>query len=89
MNRTVDCIKLQKRLTGLPYPPMGGELGRRIFDHISEDAWAMWLKHSTMVINEYRINPTESEGRQILRDQIETFLFGEGAEPPPDHVPTS
>ena len=89
MNRTVDCVKLHKRLPGLAYPPMRNELGRRIFEHVSEEAWAMWLKHSTMVINEYRINPTEGEGRQMLYDQIETFLFGDGAEPPPEFVATS
>jgi Fe-S cluster biosynthesis and repair protein YggX len=87
MARTVDCIKLQEELPGLPYPPMRGELGRRIFAQVSEKAWGMWLQHSTMVINEHRLRPAEPEGRRVLREQLERFLFGEGAQPPPDFAP--
>lgn len=89
MTRTVDCVKLHKQLPGLPYPPMRDDLGRRIFEHVSEEAWGMWLKHSTMVINEHRLNPTEPEGQRILREQLEQFLFARGAQPPPDFVPVS
>ncbi len=87
MARMVHCAKLGKELPGLKYPPLKGELGRRIYESISEEAWKMWLKHSTMVINEFRINPTDPAGQKVLREQIEKFLFGGGTEPPPDYQP--
>jgi Fe-S cluster biosynthesis and repair protein YggX len=87
MTRMVHCVKLGRELPGLPYPPIKGKLGERIYQTVSEPAWDMWLKHSTMFINEYRINPTEKEARQALREELEKFFFGEGAEPPPDYAP--
>ena len=87
MTRTVNCAKLGKELPGMEYPPLKGELGRRIYETVSEEAWGLWLKHSTMVINEYRLNPSEPEGQKILKEQIEQFFFGEGAQLPPDYVP--
>jgi Fe-S cluster biosynthesis and repair protein YggX len=87
MVRMVHCAKLGKELPGLKYPPFKDDLGRRIFETISEEAWKMWLKRSTMVINEFRINPAEAAGQKIMRDQVETFLFGGGTEPPPEYVP--
>lgn len=87
MARTVHCAKLGKELPGLNYPPMKGALGLRIYHEISAEAWKLWVRHSTMVINEYRLNPSEPEAQSILRQQLEQFLFGEGAAPPPDFVP--
>ncbi|MBI5507172.1 MAG: oxidative damage protection protein [Deltaproteobacteria bacterium] len=87
MARMVQCAKLKKELPGLKYPPLKGELGKRIFETVSEDAWKMWLKHSTMVINEYRLNPSEPEGQRVLREQMQKFFFESGAEPPPEYVP--
>ena len=87
MARLVHCIKLGKDLPGLKYPPLKGELGQRIFDNISDEAWKMWLKQSTMVINEYRINPTDPTSQKVLREQLEKFLFGGGSEPPADYKP--
>ena len=87
MVRMVHCVKLGQELPGLKYPPFKDELGRRIFESISEEAWKMWLKQSTMVINEYRLNPTDPAGQKILREQVEKFLFGGGDGPPPDWAP--
>ena len=87
MTRTVNCAKLGRELPGLEYPPLKGELGRRIYETVSEEAWGLWLKHSTMIINEYRLNPSEPEGQRILKEQVEQFFFGEGAQLPPDYVP--
>jgi Fe-S cluster biosynthesis and repair protein YggX len=86
MTRMVQCKKLGKELPGLKYPPLKGELGRRIFDEISEDAWKLWLKQSTMLINEYRLNPAEPEAQKTLRGEMEKFFFGDGSAPPPDFV---
>ena len=89
MTRMVDCVKLGKRLPGLNYPPFKGELGKRIYENVSEEAWGLWLKHATLLINEYRLNPTEPASQKILKGQVEKFFFGEGAQVPPDYVPPS
>src|SRR5689334_13376939 len=85
--RTVFCKKLQQELPGLAHPPMKGELGARIYREISQEAWKQWLKHSTMVINEYRLNPSDPEHQKVLKKHLEDFLFGGGAAPPPEYVP--
>lgn len=89
MSRMVHCVKLGKEAPGLDYAPVKGELGRRIYESISAEAWKQWLKHSTMVINEMRLNPSEPEGQQVLREQMEKFLFGGGVRPPEGYVPPS
>ena len=87
MAREVNCIKLGCMAEGLDSPPYPGELGQRIYEHISQQAWEAWINHQTMLINEYRLNPTEAEAQKILRQQMEEFLFGGGTAPPPDFVP--
>ena len=87
MARTVFCVKLGHEAPGLDFPPMKGALGERIFETISQEAWKSWLKHSTMVINEMRLNPSEPEAQRVLKEQLEKFLFGDGVKPPPGYVP--
>lgn len=87
MARTVHCTKLNRDLPGLDYAPLRGELGQRIYQQISAEAWKMWLRQATMIINEYHLNLTEEKAQQIMREQMERFFFGEGAELPPDYVP--
>ncbi len=87
MTRTVKCAKLGRELPGLEFVPMKGELGRRIYDGVSEEAWKMWLRHSVMIINEYRLNPAEPEAQAVLREHMERFFFEAGGEPPPDYEP--
>ena len=87
MPRTVNCVKLGKELPGLPHAPMRGALGARIYDHVSQEAWTAWVKHSTMVINEYRLNPAEPEAQATLRKQLLAYLFGAGAEAPEGYTP--
>lgn len=89
MARVVHCLKLEKDLPGLDYAPVKGELGQRIYENISAEAWKQWLKHSTMVINEMRLNPSEVQGQQILREQMEKFFFGGGVRPPEGYKPPS
>lgn len=88
MTRIVKCAKLGQELPGLTFMPIKGELGRRIYENISEQAWKAWLRHSTMIINEYRLNPADAEAQKVLREQMEQFFFG-GADlaPPPDYKP--
>lgn len=85
--RMVRCVKLQKELPGLEEPPWAGELGQRIYDHVSEQAWEMWLDHLRMLMNEYRLNPATKEAQEIIAQQMEKFFFGDGTAPPPGYVP--
>lgn len=86
MSRTVFCIKLEREADGLQMPPYPGELGQRIFEHVSKEAWQMWLQHQTMLINEYRLTPIEPKNREFLEQEMEKFFFGEGSEKPKDFV---
>lgn len=77
MARMVFCVKLKRELPGLEKPPYPGELGQRIYDHISAQAWDMWQEQSRLVINHYGLNLADPEARQLLRQQMEEFLFGD------------
>jgi Fe-S cluster biosynthesis and repair protein YggX len=87
MSRTVNCVKLNREAEGLARLPYPGELGQRIFDNVSKEAWQEWLRHQTMLINENRISPMDPKARKFLEEQMEQFFFGTGAETPPDYVP--
>ncbi len=87
MARMVKCIKLGVEAEGLDRPPYPGEMGKRLFEHVSKAAWQQWLRHQTMLINEYRLTPFELKARQFLEEQMEQFFFGEGTAPPEGYVP--
>ena len=87
MTRTVQCIKLNKEAEGLEFPPYPGELGKRIFENISQQAWQKWLAHQTMLINENRLSPINPEHRKFLEGEMEKFFFGGGSEVPEGYVP--
>ena len=92
MARMVQCVKLGREAEGLDRSPYPGELGQRIFENVSEDAWLMWVEHLKMVLNEYRLNLATREDQMKVRKYMEDFFFGEGAgqgapAPPPDYVP--
>ena len=82
MTRTVQCIKLGKQAEGLAAPTYPGELGQRIFDNVSMEAWQMWLRHQTILINEHRISPIDPKARKFLEEEMEKYFFGGGAELP-------
>lgn len=86
-NRTVDCVKYGKQLAGLKRRPMPGELGERIFKTVSADAWELWAEHAKMLINEYRLNPSDARAQELLTQQCESFFFGEGSRLPEGFVP--
>lgn len=75
MSRMIYCQKLKKEAEGLAYTPYPGELGQRIYDHISAEAWKSWLQHQTMLINEQRLKLTEPKARELLKKAMEEFLF--------------
>ena len=87
MSHSVNCVKLNREAEGLDRKPYPGELGQRIYDNVSKEAWQGWLKHQTMLINEKRISPVDPKARKFLEEQMEQYFFGEGAETPPDYVP--
>jgi Fe-S cluster biosynthesis and repair protein YggX len=87
MTRMVNCIKLGKEAEGLDRLTYPGELGQRIFENVSKEAWQAWLQHQTMLINEYRLTPIEPKARQFLDQEMEKFFFGSGSEAPPDYRP--
>ena len=86
MSRIVNCIKLGKPAEGLDFPPYPGELGKRIYEHVSKEAWNQWLKHQTMLINENRLNLADVKARNYLSEQMESYFFGAGAEMPSGFV---
>lgn len=89
MARMVHCKKLGRELPALTFKPFPNELGQRIYDSISADAWKMWLDHFKMILNEYRLAPGDPRTNQILYAQAEQFFFGEDARPPAEFQPPS
>jgi Fe-S cluster biosynthesis and repair protein YggX len=86
MARTVFCTYLQRDAEGLDRPPYPGELGQRIYASISKEAWGAWVRHQTMLMNEYRLTPIDPKARQFLVEEMEKFLFGGGAQKPEGYV---
>ena len=87
MARTVHCIKLNKEAEGLDFAPVPGELGKKIWQSVSKEAWGAWLKQQTMLINENRLNMADARARQYLLEQTEKYFFGEGADTASGYVP--
>ncbi|MEW8322870.1 MAG: oxidative damage protection protein [Candidatus Thiodiazotropha taylori] len=87
MSRTVECVKLKREAEGLDRQPYPGDLGLRIFENVSKEAWQEWLRHQTMLINENRLSPVDPKARKFLEEQMEQFFFGEGSELPQDYKP--
>lgn len=87
MTRTVQCVYLKKEAPGLSYAPYPGELGKRIYDNVSHQAFEMWKAHQTMLVNENRLNLADARARQYLAKQMELFFFGDGGDKPAGFVP--
>jgi Fe-S cluster biosynthesis and repair protein YggX len=86
MSRTVHCIKLGREAEGLAFAPWPGELGKRLFESVSKEAWGQWLAHQTMLINENRLSPLDPKHRAFLQAEVEKYFFGEGSEKPAGYV---
>jgi Fe-S cluster biosynthesis and repair protein YggX len=87
MTRMVQCTYLKKEAPGLTYSPYPGDLGKRIYDGISAEAFDLWKRHQTMLVNENRLNLADARARQYLARQMEQFLFGGEADKPAGYVP--
>ncbi|MDV6344380.1 MULTISPECIES: oxidative damage protection protein [unclassified Nitrosomonas] len=87
MARIVKCIKLEREAEGLDFPPLPGELGKRIYENVSKEAWHQWIQHQTMLVNEYRLNLADIKARKYLTTQMEAYFFGDGADQPAGYIP--
>ncbi|MEZ5626905.1 MAG: oxidative damage protection protein [Rhodocyclaceae bacterium] len=87
MARMVQCVKLGREAEGLERPPVPGEMGKRVYEHVSKEAWGQWVKHQTMLINENRLNLMDARARKYLSEQMERYFFGGGADEIGGYVP--
>ena len=87
MARMVKCVKLGREAEGLDRPTYPGEIGKRIYENVSKEAWAAWLKHQTMLVNENRLNLADQRARKYLAQQMEKHFFGDGADAAMGYVP--
>ena len=85
--RMVKCVKFQRELPGLDEPPFDNDLGKRIFENVSVDAWKLWEDRMKMILNEYRLMPWQKEAQDLVAKHMEDFFFGESAALPPGYVP--
>jgi Fe-S cluster biosynthesis and repair protein YggX len=84
--RTVFCVKFQREMPGLDAPPWPGDLGQRVYEHVSAQAWKMWEDRMKMILNEYRLMPWQKEAQDLVAHFMEEFFFGEGAALPPGYT---
>jgi Fe-S cluster biosynthesis and repair protein YggX len=83
----VQCIKLGREAEGLERPTYPGELGKRIFENVSKEAWQGWIRFQTMLVNENRLSLADANARKYLAQQMENYFFGDGAQMPAGYVP--
>ena len=81
MAHMVHCVKFNKEMPGLDEPPFDNELGQKVYDNVSQEAWRMWTEHCKMLLNEYRAD------QEVIVKQLEMFFFGEGSAKPKEYVP--
>lgn len=74
----VFCAKLQKEAPGLARAPFPGEVGQKVLENVSQEAWQQWLAQQTILINEYRLNPMDAQARTFLQEEMQKFLFEDG-----------
>jgi len=83
----VQCVKLGREAEGLEKPPFKGELGQKVFESVSREAWRGWLEHSKMIINEFRLDLTSEQGQRLWMTELERYFYGEGSALPPEFKP--
>ena len=87
MTRMVNCVKLGREAEGLDRPPLPGELGKRIYENVSKEAWRDWQTQQTRLINENRLQLADPRARKYLLEQTEKYFFGGGADDASGYVP--
>jgi Fe-S cluster biosynthesis and repair protein YggX len=83
----VKCVKFGREMEGLDRVPWRGDLGKRVYDNVSKEAWKLWVEYSKMLMNEYRLNPLDPQSQKVMEEQMDQFFFGEGAKLPEGYVP--
>ena len=86
MARKITCVLLGPDSEGLDRQPYPGELGKRVYESVSKLAWQRWLKHQTMLLNEYRLTPIDPKARKFLVEEMEKFFFAGGSQKPKEFV---
>jgi len=86
-DHTVFCVKFRRQMAGLPEPPWPGELGQRIYENVSAEAWELWEDRMRMILNEYRMVPWQKESQELMAKLMEEFFFGKADVLPPDYTP--
>jgi Fe-S cluster biosynthesis and repair protein YggX len=89
MAHMVQCVKYGRQMEGIEEPPFDSELGQKIYDNVSKQAWAEWTEHQKMLMNEYRLQPWKKEAQEFLVQQLQAYFFGEGSKLPAEYVPPS
>jgi len=89
MSRMVNCILLKKEAEGLERMTYPGDLGKRIFENVSQEAWKQWVGHQTILMNEYRLSPINPKDRKFLEEEMEKYFFGDGPSEVDNLVPQS
>lgn len=89
MARMVMCARFKQEMEGLDEPPFDSDFGQKIYANVSKKAWAGWLEHQKMLLNEYRLQPWTREAQEFLVEQMEQYFFGEGSALPKEYVPPS
>ena len=89
MVRTVYCVKLKREAEGLDFPPYPGEMGKRLYENVSKEAWKQWLEHQKMLVNENRLSLADKKARDYLVEQMEKYFFGSGADVAAGYIPPS
>ena len=87
MDRIIYCEYYKEDRFGLERPPYPGEIGKKIYESISKEAWQLWLEHQTMLINENRLSMVDPEARRFLNEELQKFFFGEGSTKPKEYTP--
>jgi Fe-S cluster biosynthesis and repair protein YggX len=87
MARMVNCVKLGREAEGLDRLPYPGQLGQRIFENVSKEAWQGWIRFQTMLVNENRLNLSDANARKYLAGQMEGYFFGDASQMPAGYVP--
>ncbi|MEW5980744.1 MAG: oxidative damage protection protein [Acidobacteriota bacterium] len=87
MSRMVQCVKFGKEMPGLDAPPWPGELGQRVYENVSLEAWRLWEERMKMILNEYRLLPFQKEAQELVGKAMEDFFFGQSSALPPEYTP--
>jgi len=87
MSHMVKCVKLGHEAEGLDELPFDTELGQRIYENVSKEAWTQWSDHMRMLLNEYRLQPWRPEHQAFIAEQMEQFFFGDGGKVPEQFTP--